>query len=108
MFHNRYELEAKTIVFELGDIDLNFDRIGIATKCTFCIHKVDEGMRNGLKPGRDFLATPDCVISCSAKALHFGDMDNPDSEVNKLIRTHITVRLQEELGTEPSIYYICE
>ncbi|NJD56941.1 MAG: 4Fe-4S dicluster domain-containing protein [Nitrospirae bacterium] len=82
------------------------DRTGVCTKCTFCMSRIDEGLRQGLRPGMDDEASPVCVITCSAGALHFGDLDDPDSEVSVLIREHSTVRLQEELGTDPSVSFI--
>jgi Fe-S-cluster-containing dehydrogenase component len=63
-------------------------------------------MLQGLQPGRDREATPICVVSCSSNALHFGDLDDPDSTVSRLIRENNVVRLHEELDTDPSVYYI--
>jgi phenylacetyl-CoA:acceptor oxidoreductase subunit 1 len=106
IFHNEHELKVKKIFYGLGDADINLDRIGVSTKCNFCRQKITEGMRRGLTPGLDRDASPECVISCSAKAMRFGDLDNPDSVVSRLLRERKTARLQERLGTEPSIYYI--
>lgn len=108
IFHNKYELEEKSIVHGLGESDINLARVGVTTKCNFCLTKIIEGMRKGYNPGRDAEASPECVISCSAKALRFGDLDNPDSAVSQLLRERKTARLQEELGTDPSVYYIIE
>ena len=44
--------------------------------------------------------------TCHQKARIFGDLDDPNSEVAKLIGSTETFRLLEELGTEPQIYYI--
>ena len=80
-------------------------RTGICLKCDFCATRIDEGMRKGLRPGLDPEATPACVTTCSAGALSFGDLDNPESEVSRKIGGKATVRLQEDLGTGPSIHY---
>lgn len=82
------------------------DRIGVCTKCNFCLPRVDTGLLQGLKPGIDPEATPTCVRFCIAEALYFGDLDDPNSSVSRLIREHKVVRLQEELETDPSVYYI--
>jgi molybdopterin-containing oxidoreductase family iron-sulfur binding subunit len=37
----------------------------------------------------------------------FGDLNDPESEVSKLLDTKITHRLREDLGTGPRVYYIC-
>jgi phenylacetyl-CoA:acceptor oxidoreductase subunit 1 len=84
----------------------NLNHIGVATKCNFCLPRVDAGLAQGLQPGLDPEATPACVIACSTNTLHFGDLDDPDSEVSQLIRENKTARLQEELSTDPSVYYI--
>ena len=78
----------------------------VSSKCDFCRERIDSGMLQGLQPGRDREATPICVVSCSSNALHFGDLDDPDSTVSRLIRENNVVRLHEELDTEPSVYYI--
>lgn len=82
------------------------DRIGVCTKCNFCLPLIDRALAKGLRPGVEPEATPVCVEHCIADALHFGDLDDPESEVSKMIRENGTARLLEELGTEPAVYYI--
>ncbi len=79
---------------------------GTTTKCTFCMHKIDRGLDQGLQPGIDPEATPDCVNSCIANARFFGDIEDPNSNVSRLIREWRGFRLHEELGTEPSVWYL--
>ena len=86
----------------------NTNHIGVASKCNFCAPRIDAGLARGLKPGVDPEATPACVNACSSKAMYFGDLDDPDSEVSRLIRENKTACLQEELGTQPAVYYIME
>ena len=63
-------------------------------------------MDEGLTPGVDYEVTPACVNACPADARFFGDLNDPDSTVSQLIREHPTIRLREELGTSPRVYYI--
>lgn len=88
---------------EVGQRDL---QVGVAMKCTFCMEKIDEGIRKGLKPGVDRAATPSCVINCIGRAKFFGDLDDPASEVSELIRARRGEKMHEEFGTGPSIYYL--
>ena len=46
------------------------------------------------------------MATCHQKARIFGDLDDPESQVSKLVRGMYTERTFEELGTEPQIYYI--
>ena len=84
------------------------DRIGVCSKCDFCLPRLDAGLKRGLKPGQDSEATPMCVRYCISEALYFGDLDDPESEVSELIRENRATRLNEELGTDPSVFYIFE
>jgi Fe-S-cluster-containing dehydrogenase component/DMSO reductase anchor subunit len=82
------------------------DRIGVAQKCTFCSDRIDFGIENGLTPGVDPRATPACVNACIADALHFGDVDDPNSNVSQLLRKHKNFKMHAELKTEPGFFYL--
>jgi Fe-S-cluster-containing dehydrogenase component len=80
---------------------------GVVEKCTFCSHRIDPGLERGLVPGVDPQATPACVMACPTKARIFGDMNDPESPISKaLANAKVTLRLREELSTEPRVYYI--
>lgn len=79
---------------------------GVVEKCTFCVHRIDKGLEIGLIPGEDREATPACVNICPVGARTFGDMKNPNSLVSQLLANNPTFILREELGTEPSVFYI--
>jgi tetrathionate reductase subunit B len=70
---------------------------GVAESCNFCAHLVDAGKK------------PACVAACEQihqKALYFGNLNDPQSEVSRLIHDNPVKRLREGLGTEPKVYYI--
>lgn len=81
-------------------------RVGVTVKCTLCVDRIDENLKKGLKPGVDAEATPMCVVSCITGARYFGDLDDPESEVSRLLKTGTTFQLRQELGTKPKIYYL--
>lgn len=79
---------------------------GVVEKCTFCFHRIDRGLAVGLTPGVDSEATPACVVECPVGARKFGDLNDPESEVSKLLQRHPSYRLREDLGTGPRVYYL--
>jgi phenylacetyl-CoA:acceptor oxidoreductase subunit 1 len=109
-----YQARYKTDVAEFAygkampneEIRHDEKRLGVATKCTFCADRVDAGLEKGLKPGVDHEATPACVNSCIAQALHFGDIEDKESNVSQLLAENQFFRMHEELGTEPGFYYL--
>jgi phenylacetyl-CoA:acceptor oxidoreductase subunit 1 len=70
------------------------------------VERVEEGIKNGLKPGVDRDATPACAIICPTQTRTFGDLDDPNSEVSRLITYRKAVPLHPEFDTEPSVYYL--
>ena len=79
---------------------------GVVEKCTFCIQRIDQGLEKGLMPGVDLEATPACVNICPVKARIFGDLKDPNSNISQVIAEKPVFVLREELGTEPSVFYI--
>lgn len=80
--------------------------IGVATKCTYCVDRIDAAVAAGLTPGVEPAATPACVTSCIASALYFGDRNDPASNVSKLLSQNDHFRMHEELGADPGFYYL--
>jgi molybdopterin-containing oxidoreductase family iron-sulfur binding subunit len=68
--------------------------IGNVRKCHFCLHRVRQGM------------LPECVTTCIGRATMFGDANDPDSVVTGMIAANNVIRLKEEMGTEPRVYYL--
>ncbi len=68
--------------------------VGNVRKCHFCLHRLKEGM------------LPACTTTCIGRATYFGDANDPDSVVSDLIASPNIMRLKEELGTEPRVYYL--
>ncbi len=81
-------------------------QVGVVQKCVFCKERIDAGLAKGLKPGVDRDASPACMVICPTKAIHFGDLDDPDSDINLVIQTKKGHQFHPEFDTDPSIYYI--
>jgi Fe-S-cluster-containing dehydrogenase component len=67
---------------------------GVVEKCNFC----EERLAQGLKPA--------CVEACKENALIFGDLNDPDSEIVKVLKTRLTIRRKPYLGTQPKVFYL--
>jgi Fe-S-cluster-containing dehydrogenase component/formate-dependent nitrite reductase membrane component NrfD len=67
---------------------------GTAAKCHFCAHRVEVGLE------------PACVIVCPERAILAGDLDDPSSEVARIVaREQVLVRKPEQ-GTRPKLFYV--
>jgi phenylacetyl-CoA:acceptor oxidoreductase subunit 1 len=84
------------------------ERMGVVQKCTFCVERVDEGLEAGFVPGIDLEYTPACSASCIASAIHFGDFNDPDSNVSMLLAENAAFQMHAQLGTDPQIKYLYE
>ncbi len=67
---------------------------GVVEKCSFC----DERIAVGKKPA--------CVEVCEKDELVFGDLNDPNSKVRKVLKNNYSIRRKPELGAQPGIYYI--
>lgn len=65
-----------------------------ADKCSYCYHRVSKG------------DLPACVTTCIGNARIFGDINNPESEISKLIAKYPVQVLKPEKNTGPKTYYI--
>lgn len=79
---------------------------GVVEKCTFCVHRIDRGLEQGLTPGVDPQATPACVNVCPVGARVFGDVNDPESPVSRYLAQHETFVLREDFGTRPRVRYV--
>lgn len=67
---------------------------GIVEKCKMCWERLENGEQTR------------CTETCQLKARYCGDLDDPESEIVRLIRKHNAQAVHSELGTKPSVYYI--
>lgn len=67
---------------------------GTVNKCTFCAHRVDDGLE------------PACVVTCPTDARVFGDLEDENSKVSVLIRERGGRPNRPEAGTKASVYYL--
>jgi molybdopterin-containing oxidoreductase family iron-sulfur binding subunit len=82
---------------------------GVIEKCSFCVQRIQEkkldAKNNGRKLHDGELKTA-CQQACPADAIVFGDMNDPESKVSKLMKDPRNYHLLEELHTLPSVGYL--
>jgi Fe-S-cluster-containing dehydrogenase component len=79
-----------------------------AEKCTLCWHKLEAAKADGKTPGDDQESTPSCVVVCPVRARYFGDLDDPTSEISKMIAKKRATQLKRDFGTSPQVFYVLE
>lgn len=78
----------------VGEADAPTHVAGTVEKCTFCYNLIDRG------------EVPACMQLCPGRARHWGDLDDPESDVSKYLASRQATVLQEEDGTSPKVFYI--
>jgi molybdopterin-containing oxidoreductase family iron-sulfur binding subunit len=85
----RYHLD-----FATGDKDIAPHQKHTVEKCTLCANLLAKN------------EIPMCVEACVGNARFFGDLDDPTSEVARLVASRQHMQLLPEQGTNPSVYYL--
>ncbi|MBN2060348.1 MAG: carboxypeptidase regulatory-like domain-containing protein [Deltaproteobacteria bacterium] len=67
----------------------------IPQKCTLCAHLLDQGWKE-----------PRCVEACPTGALTFGNLEDPESNVSKLIASDKVEQLHPEYGLKTNVMYM--
>jgi Fe-S-cluster-containing dehydrogenase component len=67
---------------------------GTAAKCHFCAHRVENGME------------PACVVVCPTHSIIAGDLDDPASEISRVVAKKATTVRKPEQGTQPKLFYV--
>lgn len=78
-------------------------------KCTFCIQRITAGKAKAKdegRPVRDGEIVPACAQTCPTRAIVFGDLKDPASEVSRLSQGPRRYRVLEHLNTQPAITYL--
>lgn len=78
----------------VGEFDAPVHQYNVVEKCTFCANRVARG------------EPPACMVLCPGRARYWGDLDDPDSDVSKALQGRQYVRLLEDKGTGPNVYYL--
>ncbi|WP_396173479.1 TAT-variant-translocated molybdopterin oxidoreductase [Flavobacterium sp.] len=88
--------------------DVNVRSRGVMEKCSMCIQMTQATILKAKKEGRQVNADEfqtACSNACSTGALAFGDVNNKESEVAKLVEDDRMYHLLEHVGTKPNVFY---
>jgi Fe-S-cluster-containing dehydrogenase component/anaerobic selenocysteine-containing dehydrogenase len=98
---------------DLGRMVLNPDVVvrsrGVIEKCSMCVQRIQEKKTVARVEGRPLMdgeIQPACAQSCPANAIVFGDLNDPESKVSKILMDKRKYSLLEELHTLPSVGYL--
>ena len=89
--------------------DVSLREVGVMEKCTFCVQRIQAGKIAAAADKRDLKdgeIQPACVQGCPSKALVFGDLADPESEVSRQSRAPGGRKLLGDLGTAPKVTYL--
>jgi len=83
---------------------------GVMEKCTFCVQRINHAEQAATLQGRDVQDgdfTTACAQACPTRAIVFGNLNDQNSEVSKMVAsTNRGYRLLEDLGTNPAVVYL--
>lgn len=89
--------------------DVSLRGVGVVEKCTFCVQRIKAATIDAdaeSRELRDGELTTACAQACTARAIVFGDLNDPDSEVSRLSESPRGSKLLEDLGTKPKVTYL--
>ncbi len=89
--------------------DVSVRPAGVMEKCTFCVQRIQDAQDVAGDEDRevqDGEIRTACAQSCPAKAIVFGNLEDPESQVARLARLDRATHLLEDVSTEPSVIYL--
>jgi molybdopterin-containing oxidoreductase family iron-sulfur binding subunit len=82
---------------------------GVMEKCTFCVQRIEAvriAARNDSRPIADGEIMPACAQTCPTKAISFGNLNDPSSEVSRSREDHRSYAVLAELNIRPRTHYL--
>ena len=109
--NNRYDPANMTLDLSRmrHNPDVTVRAKGVIEKCSFCVQRIQEKKLNAKLEGRplyDGELQTACQQACSADAIVFGDINDPSSEVAKMMKDPRNYGLLEDIHTLPSVGYL--
>ncbi len=70
---------------------------GTVESCTFCVQRIDRG--------KDITACAEACSKAGHKAILFGNLNDPNSEISKRLKEVASTQLRADLGVDPGLHY---
>jgi molybdopterin-containing oxidoreductase family iron-sulfur binding subunit len=131
-YHDNKQFQTSNVAqtSDIGKMVLNPDVTvrsrGVMEKCSFCVQRIQNGKLQAKKERRaleDGEVVTACQTACSTGAITFGDMNNPNSKISKLLKLRPAnpdkpysidkiagnpraYTVLEEIGVKPNIFYL--
>lgn len=89
--------------------DVSVRSRGVMEKCSFCVQRIQEGKLTAKRERRELRAddiVPACAQSCPTEGIVFGDMNDKNSPISKMLEDQRTYTVLEELNTRPRVNYM--
>ena len=89
--------------------DVTLRARGVMEKCTYCVQRISRARRaaeNEKRQIRDGEVVTACQAACPTRAISFGDLNDPHSQVNELRQEPRLYELLGHLGTRPRTTYL--
>ena len=101
---------ADNLVRMVLNPDVTVRSRGVIEKCSFCVQRIQEGKLTAKREGRVILdndVRTACQTACPTGAIVFGNLNNPDSEVNKKAKeaAELAYKVLEEINVRPAVNY---
>jgi Fe-S-cluster-containing dehydrogenase component len=89
--------------------DVSVRARGVMEKCTYCVQRISRARRTAEKENRqirDGEVVTACQAACPTRAINFGNLNDPESKINKLRKESRLYELLGRLGTRPRTTYL--
>lgn len=109
--YGQYDTDSAPVLQLLHNPDVSVRSRGVMEKCTYCVQRINATRITAKKEGRlihDGEIVPACQQACPTQAIHFGDINNPESQVARLKANPRHYSLLAELNTRPRTTYLAK